>query len=54
MSFGQLSTMTGQSYHKAVHILESVAKVKSCLLMLDLECDALVLEMFKQFLSEIR
>ncbi|KAI7744688.1 hypothetical protein M8C21_033090 [Ambrosia artemisiifolia] len=54
LAFGQLSNVTGQSYHKAVHILESVAKVKSCLLMLDLECDALVLEMFEKFLSEIR
>ncbi|KAM0060197.1 putative sister chromatid cohesion protein Pds5 [Helianthus debilis subsp. tardiflorus] len=54
LAFGQLSNVNGQSYHKAIHILESVAKVKSCLLILDLDCDALVLEMFEQFLSEIR
>nr|XP_043615256.1 uncharacterized protein LOC122587215 isoform X2 [Erigeron canadensis] len=54
MAFGELSNVTGDSYYKAIHILESVAKVKSCLLMLDLECDALVLEMFRQFLSHIR
>ncbi|KAJ0680118.1 putative sister chromatid cohesion protein Pds5 [Helianthus annuus] len=53
LAFGQLSNVDGQSYHKAIHILESVAKVKSCLLILDLDCDALVLEMFEQFLSEI-
>ncbi|KAI3761482.1 hypothetical protein L1987_51899 [Smallanthus sonchifolius] len=54
LAFGQLSNVKGQSYHKAIHILESVATVKSCLLMLDLECDALILEMFEHFLSEIR
>ncbi|KAJ0639303.1 putative sister chromatid cohesion protein Pds5 [Helianthus annuus] len=53
LAFGQLSNVNGQSYHKAIHILESVAKVKSCLLILDLDCDALVLEMFERFLSEI-
>ncbi|KAL8217456.1 hypothetical protein R6Q57_020829 [Mikania cordata] len=54
LAFGQLSNVSGQSYNKAVHIIESIAKVKSCLLMLDLECDALVLEMFEKFLSESR
>ncbi|XP_076886360.1 sister chromatid cohesion protein PDS5 homolog D-like isoform X2 [Bidens hawaiensis] len=54
LAFGQLSNMTSECYRKAIHILESVAKVKSCLLMLDLECDALVFEMFEKFLSQIR
>ncbi|KAD1345611.1 hypothetical protein E3N88_42981 [Mikania micrantha] len=54
LAFGQLSNVSGQSYNKAIHIIESIAKVKSCLLMLDLECDALVLEMFEKFLSESR
>ncbi|KAI3785976.1 hypothetical protein L1987_45102 [Smallanthus sonchifolius] len=54
LAFAQLSNVSGQSYHKVIHILGSVAKVKSCLLMLDLECDALVLEMFEQFLSKVR
>ncbi|XP_076888777.1 uncharacterized protein LOC143539322 [Bidens hawaiensis] len=54
LAFEQLSNVTGQSYHKVIHILQSVAKVKSFLLMLDLECDALVFEMFEQFLSKIR
>ncbi|XP_023744117.1 sister chromatid cohesion protein PDS5 homolog D [Lactuca sativa] len=54
MAFGELSNVTGRNYYKAIHILQSVAKVKSCLLMLDLECDALILEMFEQFLSRIR
>ncbi|KAJ0536825.1 putative sister chromatid cohesion protein Pds5 [Helianthus annuus] len=54
MAFEQLGDVTGRSYYKVIHILQSVAKVKSCLLMLDLECDALVLEMFEQFLTKIR
>ncbi|KAI7731395.1 hypothetical protein M8C21_011506, partial [Ambrosia artemisiifolia] len=54
LAFEQLSNVTGRSYYKVIHVLQSVAKVKSCLLMLDLECDALILEMFEHFLSKIR
>ncbi|XP_071731836.1 sister chromatid cohesion protein PDS5 homolog D-like isoform X2 [Rutidosis leptorrhynchoides] len=54
MAFGELSNMSGHTYHKAIHILESVAKLRSFLLMLDLQCDALVLAMFEQFLSKTR
>ncbi|PWA69869.1 Armadillo-type fold [Artemisia annua] len=54
VAFGELANLTGQNYYKAVHILDSVSKVKICLLMLDLECDDLVLEMFEQFLKNIR
>ena len=38
---------------KVISILNTVAKVKSCLLMLDLECDALVVEMFQTFFKTI-
>ncbi|XP_071712320.1 sister chromatid cohesion protein PDS5 homolog D-like [Rutidosis leptorrhynchoides] len=54
MAFGELSNMSGHNYHKAIRILECVAKVNSFLLMLDLDCDDMVLAMFKQFLSKIR
>lgn len=54
IAFGELANMTGHRYYKAVHILDSIAKVKSCLLMLDLECDTLVLDMLEQFLLKIR
>uniref|UniRef100_A0A2N9H2B7 Uncharacterized protein n=1 Tax=Fagus sylvatica TaxID=28930 RepID=A0A2N9H2B7_FAGSY len=40
-------------YTKAVFILDTIAKVKLCLVMLDLECDALVVEMFQTFLKII-
>ena len=36
-------------YTKEVSILDIVAKVWSCLVMLDLECDALIVEMFQIF-----
>ncbi|CAI9092625.1 OLC1v1027919C2 [Oldenlandia corymbosa var. corymbosa] len=35
-------------------ILETVAKVRSCVVMLDLECEALIAEMFTLFLGNIR
>ena len=41
-----MSHMSTRSYKKVVSILDTIAKVKLCLVMLDLECDALVVEMF--------
>ena len=35
-------------------ILDTIAKVKLCLVMLDIKCDALVVEMFQSFLKIIR
>ena len=40
-------------YTKTVSILDSVVKIRSCLVMLNLECDALVVEMFQTFLKII-
>ncbi|KAE9586440.1 hypothetical protein Lalb_Chr24g0402031 [Lupinus albus] len=53
-SFENLHDMSSRSYRKRVDILETVSKVRSCVLMLDLECDDLILEMFQHFLKEIR
>ncbi|XP_010265626.1 PREDICTED: micronuclear linker histone polyprotein-like [Nelumbo nucifera] len=53
-AFEKLFDMSGQSYAKRVSILETVAKVRSCVVMLDLECDALIIEMFQHFLKAIR
>ncbi|KAE7997235.1 hypothetical protein FH972_001885 [Carpinus fangiana] len=53
-AFEKLSHVSGRCYTKAVSILDTVAKVRSCLVMLDLECDALVVEMFQNFLKVIR
>ncbi|KAK8535207.1 hypothetical protein V6N13_081344 [Hibiscus sabdariffa] len=53
-SFENLSDKSSRSYTKRTSILETVAKVRSCAVMLDLECDALIIEMFQHFLSAIR
>ncbi|KAL0797844.1 hypothetical protein Bca101_053018 [Brassica carinata] len=53
-AFGKLADATCDSYKKAEAVLDTVAKVRSSLVMLDLECDDLILEMFRQFLKIIR
>ncbi|KAJ0965897.1 hypothetical protein J5N97_027035 [Dioscorea zingiberensis] len=52
-AFEKLDDMTSQSYSRRVSILETVAKVRSCVVMLDLELDELILEMFRHFLRTI-
>ena len=49
----KMSHVSTHSY-KVTSILDTIAKVKLCLVMLDLECDALVVEMFQSFLKVIR
>ncbi|XP_048139502.1 sister chromatid cohesion protein PDS5 homolog D-like isoform X2 [Rhodamnia argentea] len=53
-SFSKLSQASTQFYEKALSILETVARVKACLLMLDLKCDTLVVQMFQNFWAFIR
>ncbi|KAL6216045.1 hypothetical protein ACLB2K_009272 [Fragaria x ananassa] len=53
-SFENLDDQSSRSYTKRASILETVAKVRSCVVMLDLECDALIVEMFQHFLKAIR
>ncbi|XP_058785938.1 sister chromatid cohesion protein PDS5 homolog C-like isoform X2 [Vicia villosa] len=53
-SFEKLHDISSRSYAKRRAILETVAKVRSCVVMLDLECDGLILEMFQHFLKAIR
>ncbi|KAE8656633.1 transcription initiation factor TFIID subunit 5-like isoform X1 [Hibiscus syriacus] len=53
-SFENLSDKCSRSYIKRTSILETVAKVRSCVVMLDLECDDLIVEMFQHFLKAIR
>ncbi|CAN4088530.1 unnamed protein product [Withania somnifera] len=45
---------SGRCYHKTVNVLETMAEVKACVMLLDLECDALVIEIFQMFLRIIR
>ncbi|XP_013590707.1 PREDICTED: VID27-like protein isoform X1 [Brassica oleracea var. oleracea] len=42
------------SYGKAEFVLDTVSRLNSCLVMLDLECDDLILQMFRIFLRVIR
>ncbi|KAG7014181.1 Sister chromatid cohesion protein PDS5-like B-B [Cucurbita argyrosperma subsp. argyrosperma] len=44
-AFRKLSNVSGRGYTKALSIIDAVAKVRSCLVMLDLECEGLILEM---------
>ncbi|GJY76234.1 sister chromatid cohesion protein PDS5-like protein isoform X1 [Tanacetum coccineum] len=37
-----------------VSILETVSRVQSCVIMLDLECDGMIVEMFEHFLRSVR
>lgn len=53
-SFENLNDQSSRSYNKRLMILETVAKVRSCVVMLDLECDKLITEMFQHFLKTIR
>ncbi|XP_010318751.1 sister chromatid cohesion protein PDS5 homolog D-like isoform X3 [Solanum lycopersicum] len=52
-TFEELSH-SGPRYQKAVNVLETVAEVKACLIMLDLDCHALVVEIIRMFLRIIR
>ncbi|XP_072985993.1 sister chromatid cohesion protein PDS5 homolog C-like [Typha latifolia] len=52
-SFEKLDDMSSRMHSKRVSILETVAKVRSCVVMLDLECDDLILDMFRHFLKTI-
>lgn len=54
LAFGKLSCLDGRCYSKAVSIIEVLAKYRTCVLMWDLELDALVVQMFQHFLNSIR
>jgi hypothetical protein len=45
-SLDNLSNKSSRSYRKMTSILETIAEVRSCVVMLDLECETLILEMF--------
>ncbi|KAJ0791644.1 putative sister chromatid cohesion protein Pds5 [Helianthus annuus] len=50
-TFSGLRDTKGPSYGRRVTILETVAKYRSCVVMLDLECDDLINEMFTTFFA---
>jgi len=53
-TFHGLDNINSPSFGRRVTILETVAKIRSCVMMLDLECDDLILEMFHIFFSVAR
>ena len=53
-TFTGLSDTGGPSFGRRVVILETLAKYRSCVVMLDLECDDLVNEMFSTFFAVVR
>nr|GEW61021.1 PH-interacting protein [Tanacetum cinerariifolium] len=52
-SLEDLSDESSLSYPKRVSIVENIAKVKACLIVLDLECDDLIVEMFEHFMKSV-
>ncbi|MFS7912777.1 putative sister chromatid cohesion protein Pds5 [Helianthus anomalus] len=52
--FRNLSDKSSRFYDKRVSILDSISKVRSCIIMLDLECYDLIVKMFEHFLNAVR
>ncbi|KAL5769361.1 hypothetical protein ACOSQ2_016144 [Xanthoceras sorbifolium] len=50
-TFSGLKDTSGPSFGRRVVILETLAKYRSCVVMLDLECDDLINEMFSTFFA---
>ena len=53
-SFKGLKDKLSPDFHIRVGILEIVAKTRCCVVMLDLQCDDLILEMFRIFFQTVR
>ncbi|KMZ59311.1 hypothetical protein ZOSMA_69G00070 [Zostera marina] len=53
-AFAFLDDINSDLYTKRVVILGTLAKVKSCVILLDLSCDGLVLQMFNHFFNAMR
>ncbi|KAF0904436.1 hypothetical protein E2562_034511 [Oryza meyeriana var. granulata] len=52
-TFSGLNDVNGQSFGRRVAILETVARYRACVVMLDLECNDLIADMFRSFLEII-
>ncbi|XP_047321603.1 sister chromatid cohesion protein PDS5 homolog C-like isoform X2 [Impatiens glandulifera] len=52
--FEDLSDCTSHSYSRRARVLETLYKVRFCVVMLDLEMESLITEMFVHFLKAIR
>eukprot|EP01018_Ginkgo_biloba_P018620 Gb_23673 [translate_table: standard] len=52
--FEELGETASPYFARRVNILETIGKVRCCVLMLDIDCEDLVLEMFRVFFSVVR
>ncbi|POO00116.1 Coatomer beta subunit [Trema orientale] len=52
--FAELADTTSTYFSKRVKILETVSRCKCCVIMLDIDCNDLVMEMFNIFFSVVR
>ncbi|KAL1186926.1 hypothetical protein V6Z11_A01G212100 [Gossypium hirsutum] len=52
--FSELADTTSAFFSRRVKILETIARCKCCVIMLDIGCNDLILEMFKTFFSVVR
>ncbi|KAE8690421.1 putative translation initiation factor if-3 [Hibiscus syriacus] len=52
--FVELADSTSAFFSRRVKILETVARCKCCVIMLDIDCDDLIIEMFNIFFSVVR
>jgi hypothetical protein len=52
-SFQHLDKIGSPFFRRLASILDTVAKVRSCVVMLDLECDGLINDMFQHFAKTI-
>ncbi|XP_022768187.1 sister chromatid cohesion protein PDS5 homolog A-like isoform X3 [Durio zibethinus] len=52
--FMELADTTSALFSRRVKILETVARCKCCVIMLDIDCNDLILEMFNIFFSVVR
>ncbi|KAK4436682.1 hypothetical protein Salat_0002100 [Sesamum alatum] len=54
IAFKHLPCESGRNYSRAQKILETTARVRSSLMLLDIDSDGLIVEMFQLFLNNIR
>ncbi|KAJ8766127.1 hypothetical protein K2173_021644 [Erythroxylum novogranatense] len=53
-TFAELADISSPYFSKRAKIVETVARCKCCVIMLDIDCNDLVLEMFNTFFSVVR
>jgi len=53
-TFEELDETEGSYFARRVSILETIAKMRCCVIMLDIDCEDLVLEMFQVFFAVVR